>query len=101
MDRPALISTDKENAKTAVDAAEMVISLANEKQSQYMMTRNDFMSFFRNDDQLNTLSADDRIEIFSQILTGNSDFTKKLLDNILSDYSVGHLEIIDHNDEKK
>ncbi len=65
------------------------------------MTRNEFMSFFRNDDQFNTLSADDRIEIFSQVLTGSSDFTKKLLDSILSDYSVGHLEIIDHSNEKK
>jgi hypothetical protein len=44
------------------------------------MTRDDFMAFFRNDEQLNSLSADDRVEIFSQVLTGSSDVTKERLD---------------------
>ena len=57
------------------------------------LTRDDFMAFFRNDEQLNTLSTDDRIEIFGTILSGESDFTKDLLDEILADYSVGNLEI--------
>jgi hypothetical protein len=65
------------------------------------MTRNDFMDFFRNDEHLNTLSADDKVEIFRSILPGSSDFTKKLLDEILSDYSVGNLEISDHDNAKK
>jgi hypothetical protein len=60
------------------------------------MTRDDFMAFFRNDECLNTLSAADRIEVFSQILLGSSDFTKKLLDDILSDYCVGHLGVVEH-----
>jgi len=54
------------------------------------------MAFFRDDECLNTLSVDDRIEVFSQILLGSSDFTKKLLDEILSDYGVENLEIVDH-----
>lgn len=64
------------------------------------ITRKEFMSFFRNDDQLNTLSNDDRVEIFAQILSGESDFTKKLLDDILIDYSVSHLKILNINGKK-
>lgn len=60
------------------------------------ITREDFMNFFRDDEKLNELSVDDRIEVFSTILSGSSDFTKKLLDDILFDYSVPNLEIIDN-----
>lgn len=59
------------------------------------MTRNDFMEFFRDTDKLNELSPDDRIEVFSTILLGASDFTKELLDTILSDYCVEHLSVIE------
>ena len=65
------------------------------------ITREDFMNFFRNDDRLSELSTDDRIEIFSTILTGSSDFSKKLLDNILSDYNVDFLKVIENNNENK
>ena len=58
------------------------------------MNRNDFMDFFRNDEQLKTLSADDRIEIFSEILLGSSDITKQRLENLIADYNVGDLEIL-------
>lgn len=60
------------------------------------ITREDFMNFFRDDEKLNELSVDDRIEVFCTILSGSSDFTKKLLDEILFDYSVPNLEIIDN-----
>jgi len=60
-----------------------------------MNSRNEFMNFFRDDDMLNLLSVDDRIEIFSTILLGSSDFTKKLFDTIFSDYGVSHLEIVE------
>lgn len=58
------------------------------------MNRDDFMEFFRNTGLLNTLSVDDRIEVFSTILLGSSDFSKKLLDDIFNDYCVTHLEVI-------
>lgn len=43
------------------------------------MDRQDFMSFFRDTEKLNTLSTDDRIEVFSSILSGSSDITTELL----------------------
>lgn len=59
------------------------------------ITREDFMDFFRDNDKLNTLSVDDRIEVFSTILTGGSDFKKKLFDEIFSDYGITNLEVIE------
>ncbi len=53
------------------------------------------MDFFREDETLNLLTADDRIEIFLQILTGSTDVTKELLDELLFQYAIGHLEIIE------
>jgi len=65
------------------------------------IAREDFMKFFRDDEKLNELSVDDREEIFRTVLVGNSDFTKDLLDEVLSDYSVSNLEIIEiENGEK-
>jgi hypothetical protein len=59
--------------------------------------RDDFMAFFRDDEKLNLLSVEDRIEIFSTILLGNSDFKLNLFKDIFSDYSVTHLDIIESN----
>lgn len=59
------------------------------------ITRDDFMKFFRNNDKLNTLSVDDRIEVFSTILLGSSDFKKKLFDDVFSDYGITNLEVIE------
>lgn len=67
----------------------------NTKEYPKNISREDFMNFFRNDEKLNELTVDDRIEIFRTILVGSSDFSKKLLDDILSDYSVSNLEIIE------
>lgn len=64
------------------------------------ISREDFMKFFRDDEKLNELTVDDRIEIFRTILVGSSDITKELLDEILSDYSVNNLEIIDNGKEQ-
>ena len=63
------------------------------------ITRDDFMDFFRDDESLNQLSPDDRAEVFSTILLGSSDFTKKLFDEIFSDYCVSRLEIIETPNE--
>ena len=49
----------------------------------------DFLSFYRDDERLNTLSVDDRLEVFSGILLGSSDITKELLDGLLADYNGG------------
>ncbi len=61
------------------------------------MDRDAFMAFFRDDERLQTLTADDRIEIFGQILTGSSDFTKELLDSVLEDYGVTHLRTVEED----
>jgi len=65
------------------------------------ISREDFMKFFRDDEKLNALTVDDRIEVFRTILFGSSDLTKKLLDDILSDYSVSNLEIIEFTNGEK
>ena len=63
-------------------------------------TREEFMNFFRDDDLMTLLTADDRIEIFSSVLIGESDFTKELLDQILKDYGVRHLSIVDRTKKR-
>lgn len=64
-------------------------------ESYQKLTREDFMKFFRDNDKLNELTVDDRIEIFRTILIGSSDLTKDLLNEILGDYSVDNLEVIE------
>jgi len=59
------------------------------------LNRDDFMTFFRDDEKLNQLSVDDRIEVFKTILTGSSDLSKELLDEVLSDYCVSNLKVIE------
>lgn len=64
------------------------------------INREEFMKFFRDDEKINELTPDDRIEIFRTILIGSSDLTEELLEDILSDYSVSHLKVITvENDE--
>ena len=59
------------------------------------MDRQDFMSFFRDTEKLNTLSTDDRIEVFSSILSGGSDITPELLQGLLRDYGVDDVVVYD------
>lgn len=65
------------------------------------ISRNEFMTFFRDNYCLNELSVDDRIEVFRTILLGSSDFNKELFDEIFSDYCVSHLDVIEVNNGKK
>jgi len=58
------------------------------------ITRTEFMQFFRDDEKLNELTPDDRDEVFRTILLGSCDITKELLDDIISDYSVGNLQVM-------
>jgi hypothetical protein len=62
------------------------------------ITRNDLMSFFRNEGSLDKLSVDDRIEIFSTILLGRADFKIELFTEIFSDYGITHLNITENLD---
>lgn len=59
------------------------------------ITREEFMAFFRDEERINTLSPDDRVEVFSTILLGSSDFKVKLFNEIFSDYGVSHLETVE------
>jgi hypothetical protein len=64
------------------------------------IARSDFMQFFRDDEKLNERTPDDRIEIFSTVLLGSTDIKKKLLDEVISDYCVSNLIVIDINEGK-
>lgn len=59
------------------------------------------MKFFRDDKRLDELTVDDRVEVFRIILTGSSDLTKGLLTDILVDYSVTNLEVINIGNGEK
>ncbi|MGB5982553.1 MAG: hypothetical protein WBG46_10470 [Nonlabens sp.] len=63
------------------------------KMSESTIDRHDFMEFFRDYEKLNTLSNDDRVEIFIYVLPGSSDITKELLDELISDFCVSNLEV--------
>lgn len=65
------------------------------------ISREDFMKFFRDTEKLNELTPDDRVEIFRTILLGSSDFSKDLLNEILGDYCVDHLDVIEINNSEK
>ena len=65
------------------------------------ITREDFMKFFRDTEKLNELTSDDRVEVFRTILLGSSDFSKDLLNEVLGDYCVDNLEVIEINNGEK
>lgn len=52
-------------------------------------SRQHFMNFFRNDVSIETLTVEDREEIFRTILLGSSDLTVELFNEILNDYDAG------------
>lgn len=59
------------------------------------MTRNEFMEFFRNNESLNQLTPDDRLEIFSTILLGSSDFSEPLFEKLFNDYGLENLYVLE------
>lgn len=65
------------------------------------INREEFMQFFRDDEKLNELTPDDRIEIFRTVLVGSSDFTEELIEAVMSDYSVPNLKVIKINNDEK
>lgn len=60
-----------------------------------------FMSFFRDSEKLSELTSVDRIEILRTIFLGSSDLTKDLLTDILNDYSVENIEVIELNSSER
>ncbi len=59
------------------------------------------MSFFRDEEKLNTLSVDDRLEVFSTILAGSTDITEAQLEALVRDYCVDGVDITSRFPEKK
>lgn len=57
-----------------------------------------FMSQFRDDDFLNSLSTENREELFLQALPGSSDITVELLKELLADYDVDNIVILDRQE---
>lgn len=49
--------------------------------------------FFRNDEKLEQLTPDDRIEIFLNVLLGSSDIDVKLLNELLNNYDISNIVI--------
>ena len=62
---------------------------------------NDFMKFFRDTEKLNELTVDDRVQVFRTILLGSSDFSKDLLTEVLEDYCVDNLKVIEISNGEK
>jgi metal-responsive CopG/Arc/MetJ family transcriptional regulator len=58
-----------------------------------LISREQFMEYFRSDDFNNQVDSDDCIEVFATVMKGSSDFTVELLEEILSDYGVEHIEV--------
>ena len=53
-----------------------------------MITRNQFMEFFRSEDGYVQLSPDDALEIFLDVLKGSGDLTEDVILQLLDAYGV-------------
>lgn len=71
----------------------VVSTLKNTKNTK-LISKRQFMDFFRSEGGYDQLTVDDCIELFSYALRGSSDFTKELLDRVLSDYGVENLKVV-------
>lgn len=54
-----------------------------------LISRHEFMSYFRSDKYAEEITHDDAIEIFLTCLKGSSDITPELLNQLLAEYSLG------------
>lgn len=57
-------------------------------ENRTLPTRVQVLDFLLDDESRATLTPDDRVGIFSDILLGSSDLTKELLDQLIADYSA-------------
>lgn len=53
-----------------------------------MITRQDFMDFFRSEEGYKQLSDDDCRELFATALKGGGDFTREFLTEVAGDYNL-------------
>ena len=61
-----------------------------------------FMHLFRNSDRLHRqLSPDDRVEVFAEILQGQSDIDKELLRGLENDYDVDLVKILTEEENNR
>ena len=58
-----------------------------------MITRNEFIEFFRSDEGYAELSVDDALEIFLDVLKGSSDLTEDVLLSLLDAYGVTDITV--------
>lgn len=61
------------------------------------ITREEFMEFFRSKDFHSKVTPDDCVEIFRTVLTGSSDITTTLINEVIKDYNVEDVVAIDKN----
>jgi hypothetical protein len=72
--------------------------LHHEKARLLCEARNTFMEIFRLDTFGDIISADDAHEVFAGVLHGSSDVTKELLDEVLDNYNVGNIDIVENQE---
>ena len=60
---------------------------------EILMERHEIMEIFRDEELINKLTPNDKIEIFLTILQGSSDITVDLLNRLLIEYSVNNIII--------
>lgn len=59
-----------------------------------MISREQFMEYYRSDKYSEELSPDDKVEVFKGSLAGESDITQKLLQDLADDYNSGKIIIV-------
>lgn len=74
-------------AEGSVEVPE-TIPAADEPSTDTLITREQFLEYFRSDKYNEDLDTDDCIEIFSTALKGSSDISAKLFNDIVSDYGA-------------
>lgn len=61
----------------------------NRPNEEVLISRHEFMSYFRSDKYAEEITPDDAIEIFLTCLKGSSDITPGLLNQLLAEYDLG------------
>jgi len=65
------------------------------KAKEKEITKHQFMKFFRDNDCLAELTIDERKELFKYSLAGSMDLTKELINDVLSDYGIDSIKVVD------